>query len=108
MPRPRIPAFGISFAGLCASSAASGSSSIPRKNHIANGIAATIAQSPIGKKVELPASGAILVRLLNENSPEKIAITVKMARTPRAINETQIANLNDKAAPEIFNSRKAA
>ncbi len=108
VPRPRIPAFGISLAGSCASSAASGSSSIPRKNHIANGIAATIAQSPIGKKVEFPASGAILVRLLNENSPEKIAITVKMARTPRAINETQIANLNDKAAPEIFNSRKAA
>ncbi len=101
-PYLRIPAFGISFAGLCASSAASGNSSIPKKNHIANGIAATIGQRPNGKKDVLPASGAILVKLSNENLPLNIDIKAKIARTPSAINETQIANLNEIAVPEMF------
>ena len=106
VPIPRIPAFGISLAGSCASSAASGSSSIPKKNHIANGIAATIGQIPNGRKDELPASGAMLVRLSNENLPLKIAITEKMARTASAINETTIENLKESAVPEIFSSKK--
>ncbi len=36
---PMIPARGMSLAGSCDSSAASGSSSMPRKNQIANGSA---------------------------------------------------------------------
>jgi hypothetical protein len=56
----------------------------------------------------LPASGAILVKLSNENLPLNIDIKAKIARTPSAINETQIANLNEIAVPEMFRSRNTA
>ena len=108
VPNPQIPAFGISRTGLCASSAANGSSSIPKKNHIANGIAATIAQNPLGRNVELPSVGAISNKLSTENLPLTIAMIANMARTAREAIATTIANLNDTSAPAMFNNKKIA
>ena len=59
VPRAERPARGMSRTGLCASSAASGSSSMPRKNHIANGSAKRIGSTPCGRNAVWPASGAM-------------------------------------------------
>ena len=51
----RRDAFGMLRSGSRTSSAASGSCSMPRKSHIANGIAKNIAPTPNGRKLLLPA-----------------------------------------------------
>ena len=52
-----MPARGMSCAGLCVSSAASGSSSMPRKNHIANGRANRIGSDAVRQERRLPGVG---------------------------------------------------
>ncbi len=59
VPRAQNPAFGMSRTGFVDSSAASGSSSMPRKNHIANGSANRIGKTPCGRKADCPGSGSM-------------------------------------------------
>ena len=55
--RAQRPARGMSRTGLCDSSAASGSSSMPRKNHIANGSAKRIGQHAVRQELGLARVG---------------------------------------------------
>ena len=97
---------GMSCCGVWVSSAASGSSSMPRKNQIANGRARSTPPSPIGRKVLLPASGAMFQRLSHENLPEKIASTKKTPSTASEMIVMTTANRNDAAAPTEFRATK--
>ena len=56
--------------GSCDSSAASGSSSIARKNQIANGIAWKIPLMPNGRNDVPPSSGGMLLSRLKSRSPD--------------------------------------
>jgi hypothetical protein len=82
--RPQIVARGTSRLGSWDSSAAKGSSSIARKNQMAKGIAGKIPPSPCGRKLELPASGLMLVNRLASNFPEAITEMKKKPRIPSA------------------------
>ena len=68
---PTMPALGMSFAGLFVSSAANGSSSMPRKNHIAKGSENRMPTAPNGRKVDLPGAG------LDVEHPGEIDRTVR-------------------------------
>jgi hypothetical protein len=88
------------------SSAASGSSSIPRKNHIANGSANRIGSRPCGRNSVWPGSGAMSQRLPHWNAPENSAITEKTRMMPIEMIDTTIANLNEIAAPAELSAMK--
>ena len=89
----------MSRTGSVDSSAASGSSSMPRKNHIANGSANRIGSTPCGRNAVWPGSGSMSKSLSHENSPEKIAIALNTSRIAIEMIDTTIANLNDRLAP---------
>jgi hypothetical protein len=97
---------GMSLAGSWVSSAARGSSSMPRKNQIAKGMARKIPRKPYGRKVLPPASGAISKRLSTLNLPEKTAETKKIASTPSEMIAITKAKRNDAAAPAAFRATK--
>ena len=92
--------------GVWVSSAASGSSSMPRKNQIANGSAKSTPPRPNGRNVLLPGSGAMFHRLSQENRPEKIARTKNRARTDSEMTAMTTAKRNDAAAPAEFSATK--
>ena len=96
----------MSLAGFLASSAARGSSSIPRKNQTANGIAQRIPSTPNGRNALWPGSGAMLNSLSTLNSPEKAAIREKITMIAREIIATTIANLNATLDPVAFKAMK--
>ncbi len=98
VPRAMTPARGMSFSGECDSSAASGSSSMPRKNHMANGRAKRIGNQPSGRNVDDPATsgfGAMSHSLSNENRPEASAMIENTRMMPIAMIETTIAKRNE-------------
>jgi hypothetical protein len=107
VPRAQNPAFGMSRTGSCASSAASGSSSMPRKNHMAKGSANRIGTTPCGRNEDCPASGSMLKRLSQLKRPEKAAIAEKTSRMAMEMIETTIANLKEIAAPAEFRAMNA-
>jgi hypothetical protein len=102
VPRAQRPARGMSRTGSCDSSAASGSSSMPRKNHIANGRAKRIGNTPCGRNAVWPASGAMSKRLSHENRPDVAAMTENTRRIPIEMIDTTIANLNEMLAPAVL------
>ena len=83
-------ALGMSRFGSRASSAASGSSSIARKNQIANGRFLKMPEAPNGNHFELPASGGMFVRLSTLKS-----VSAATKNTPRTtIDRMQITTVN--------------
>ena len=102
-----MPAFGMSFAGLCASSAASGSSSMPRKNHIANGSANEDRRRrrTAGTSV-LPSVGAMFHRLEKSTALAPNAMITNTARIASEMNEMISANRNEIAAPAELSAMK--
>jgi hypothetical protein len=106
VPRAMKPARGMSFVGLTDSSAASGSSSMPRKNHIANGRAKRMGTTPWGRKADWPGSGAILKSDAASNLPEKRAIAENTRRIAIEMIETTMANLNEMLAPAELRAMK--
>ena len=105
---PRMPALGMSRAGVCASSAVSGSSSMPRNSHIANGSASTTCHQPCGRNVLLPGSGSMSKRLPKSRLPESSARTPKTAMTARERTATIVAKRKEISAPAMFTARKTA
>ena len=99
---PQVDPRGMSSCGVWVSSAASGSSSMPRKNQMANGRAASTPVMPNGRNLLLPASGTMSIRLSVENLPEKTARMKKIARTDSEMIVMTIANRNEAAAPMEF------
>jgi hypothetical protein len=99
VPRAQRPARGMSRAGSCASSAASGSSSMPRKNHMAKGSANRMGKTPCGRNSVCPASGTLSNRLSKLNTPENTAIAEKTRMMPIEMIDTTMANLKEMFAP---------
>ena len=108
VPRAQSPARGMSRTGSCDSSAASGSSSMPRKSHMANGIAKRIGSTPCGRKRLWPGSGSMSKRLPQSIAPLARAMTAKSTSTPMEMTETTMANFREIAAPAVFSPTKAA
>ena len=107
VPRAMKPARGMSLVGLCDSSAASGSSSMPRKNHIANGSANRIGRTPCGRNARLAGVGRDVRRAMSQlNAPETIAMTEKTRRIAIEMIDTTIANLNEMLAPAELSAMK--
>ena len=106
VPRAQKPARGMSRTGLWDSSAASGSSSMPRKNHIANGRAKRMGSTPWGRNSFQPGSGAMFQSEPQSSAGEKSAMTLKTTRMPIEITETTMANLKEMAAPAAFSPMK--
>ena len=97
----------MSRTGSCDSSAASGSSSMPRKNHIANGSANRIGNTPCGRNALCPASGAMFHSASHEKLPEKTAMAEKTRMIAIEMIETTMANLNEMLAPAAFSAMNA-
>ena len=84
---PTIP-LGTSTAGSLASSAAKGTPSIARNNHIPKGKAAHTPCQPKGKYSFAPAilgSGAMSNKLAVSKLPNKVIAVAKIAKTARAV-----------------------
>lgn len=108
VPRAQRPARGMSRTGLWDSSAASGSSSIPRKNHMANGRANRIGRIPCGRNAFWPASGTMSNSDAQLKCPLNSAIAEKKRMIAIEMTDTMIANLNDTLAPAVLSATKRA
>ena len=107
VPRAQNPAFGMSRAGLWDSSAASGSSSMPRKNHIANGRANRIGSDAVRQERRSgPRRARCRTACPRLNWPEKIAIAEKTSRIAMEMIDTTMANLKEMLAPAELSAMK--
>src|SRR5687768_13270343 len=103
---------GMSRFGSCDSSAASGSSSMARYSHTANGMAANTPDQPKGKKSPSPFGSSTILpsgptptfSAQREKSTCGSALTKNTASTARAINVTTTGTLKDSATPQQFES----
>ena len=96
---PHTPAFGMSLVGSCDSSAASGSSSMPRKNQIAKGRANRMPMPPNGRNSVLPSVGAMSNSLAKSTEPVANAAIAKKAITPIEMIATTSAKRKPIDAP---------
>ncbi len=96
--------FGMSRLGSIDSSAASGSSSIARKNQMAKGSALKMPGIPNGRKLEFPGSGSMFVSRLESNFG--IAVTKKIARTASESRQITTENLMVASMPTMFRPTK--
>jgi len=110
VPRAITPARGMSRSGVCDSSAASGSSSMPRKNHIAKGSANRMGRMPSGRNTDEPtasAFGAMSHSLSHEKAPETSAMTENSRMIAMAMIDTTMAKRNEMCAPAALSATKA-
>ena len=109
VPRAQKPAFGMSRTGLCDSSAASGSSSMPRKNHIANGRANRIGKTRRrGRNVASgPRVGGHVPQVAPTGTRRRRPPSAEKTRMmPMEMIETTIANLKEMLAPAALSAMK--
>src|SRR5688572_7334275 len=105
---PKIRPFGMSRFGSTDSSAASGSSSIARNSHTANGIAASTPAKPIGRNgplpsgssTSLPSGPTATLRAQREKSAYGTALIQYTTSTPSASSVTITEILNDTSTPQ--------
>ena len=105
---PKISPFGMSFFGSTDSSAASGSSSIARNSHTANGSAASTpvhpngrnAPLPFGSSTAVPSGPAAMFSAQREKSANGIALIQNTTSTASASTVTVTEILNDTSTPQ--------
>lgn len=94
----RASALGIDLTGSLASSAASGTPSTPRKNHMPKGKAAQMPRSPKGSQDEEP-SAPVSTGMSSRRSGSK-SVNAPTAKTSRATTATAVTiRLNRSASP---------